>query len=138
MSYGKGFEGSKYVAGRSRKEIASLIRQDIKAGIKSGDLPKGLKCSIRCSGSSIDCDIVGLPAGFPVWNEAVGGGHRCESAWDPKFSELRNKLRALVQAYRYDDSDAMTDYFDTNFYGGYFDLSWKFERSLRDRKSLTA
>lgn len=138
MSYGKGFKGSKYVAGRSRKEIASLIRQDIKAGIKSGEYPKGLKCSIRLSGSSIDCDIVGLPAGFPVWNEEFGGGHRCESMWDPKFSELRNKLRALVQSYRYDNSDAMTDYFDVNFYGGYFDLDYRFEAELRKRKSLTA
>lgn len=136
MSYGKGFKGSKYVAGRPTKEIARFVRQDIKDGIKSGEFPKGLKCSIRyrsfSGGSSIECDVVALPSGFKVYNDEA------LSSYSQEYLELQGKLKALVQAYRYDDSDSMVDYFDVNFYGGYFDLDYRFEAELRKRKSLTA
>jgi hypothetical protein len=154
MAYGRGYEGSKYVQGRSTKEIARLIRQEIKKGISDGTYPKGLKVSVRyksfSGGSSIDCDIVALPKGFRVYSRETSGsmgeagarpedllnspGQYC-SKYSSELAELRGKLKAMVQAYRRDDSDAMVDYFDVNFYGGYFELSWEIEKSLRDNKS---
>jgi hypothetical protein len=149
MAYGRGYEGSKYVQGRSTKEIASLIRQEIKKGIADGTYPKGLKVSVRyksfSGGSSIDCDIVALPKGFRVYSRTIEAGARPEdllnspgqycSNYSSELAELRGKLKAMVQAYRRDDSDAMVDYFDVNFYGGYFELGWEIEKSLRDNKS---
>ena len=44
--------GPKYNAELTRKEIAALIRADLKAAVASGELPKGLKTSVRKSGSS--------------------------------------------------------------------------------------
>lgn len=41
-----------------------------------------------------------------------------EHAWDltPKAREVMSFVKKLANAYNYDDSDAMTDYFHTNFY----------------------
>lgn len=35
---------------------------------------------------------------------------------DRSNNELLDKAREIIQKYRYDNSDTMTDYFDTNFY----------------------
>lgn len=35
---------------------------------------------------------------------------------DRSNPELLNKAREIIKKYRYDNSDIMTDYFDTNFY----------------------
>ena len=45
---------------------------------------------------------------------------KVELPQNPQFTlegeKLLQNLKALANAYRYDDSDAMIDYFDTNFY----------------------
>lgn len=35
---------------------------------------------------------------------------------DRRNNELLDKAREIIHKYRYDNSDPMTDYFDTNFY----------------------
>jgi len=30
--------------------------------------------------------------------------------------KLINKIKSIIESYRYDESNAMVDYFDTNFY----------------------
>ncbi len=35
---------------------------------------------------------------------------------DRSNNELLDKAREIIHKYRYDNSDPMTDYFDTNFY----------------------
>lgn len=35
---------------------------------------------------------------------------------DRSNNELLDKAREIIHKYRYDNSDIMTDYFDTNFY----------------------
>ena len=36
---------------------------------------------------------------------------------NPEFNEVVEKCKAIYNTYNYDDSDSMTDYFDTNYYG---------------------
>jgi hypothetical protein len=56
---------------QSITEIAALIRADIKAALKSGALPAGVKVSVAkgSSGSSINVYVTALPAGFPLLSE---------------------------------------------------------------------
>jgi hypothetical protein len=55
-------------------EIAKLIRNDIKAAVKAGKLPTGIKVSVTTDtysmGSSIRVSVRELPAGYPLHNPA--------------------------------------------------------------------
>jgi len=44
---------------------------------------------------------------------------------------LRDQLRAMINAYNFDGSDSMTDYFHVNFYGG-VDFDWQMEKAARE------
>jgi hypothetical protein len=139
-------EGSKYVATKNLRdtEIAKLIRGDIKAAIAAGDLPKGLKCSVRTSGSSthsaIDITVTAVPAGFLYWTEAflvhdLMHPHVCFDG-DRTTEEAQAIVRKLEQihgAYNFDNSDSQTDYFHVRYYGG-ANFSWKLTGAERDAR----
>ena len=109
----------------STKEIASRVRNEIKTGVKAKTLPKATY-SVRSGHRSIRIEISELPHDFPVLNpERV----RLEAAephvfhpdchyprFTPEAKALVEKVEGFASAYRYDRSDSMTDYFDTNFY----------------------
>ena len=106
-------------------DIAKLIRADIKAAKKRGDLPKSLKTSVRISryagGQSLDVTVKG---GIPVHTEAYlrwyrAGDYRTDTPdrYVPSFKALKAALKAIVEAYNFDGSDLMTDYFNVRFYG---------------------
>src|SRR5687767_7020547 len=65
------FYGAKYDRDLSTTQIAAKYRQDIKAAIKSGEIPAGLKVSVRteyfAGGSAIRASITACPA-FRVVN----------------------------------------------------------------------
>lgn len=118
-------EGSRYQATRHLRatEVAKLIRADIAAAIKAGEIP-AIKASVRCSGSSMH-DSIGLvvtavPAGFQVKAESEqanrDAGQRCP--WlTAEASALLARLDAMREAYNYDASQIEVDHFDTRFYG---------------------
>ena len=109
----------------STKDVARRVRDEIKAGVKAKTLPKA-SYSVRSSHRSIRIEISELPQDFPVLNpERV----RLEAAephvfhpdchyprFTPEAKALVEKVEGFASAYRYDRSDSMTDYFDTNFY----------------------
>jgi len=112
--------GAKYDRSLSTTEIARRFRADVAAEKKAGRLPRELKLSVKTryysGGSSIDVRIKGLPAGFPVRNREVAptaGTLR----FAPELRELKERLQGLLDAYNFDGSDSMTDYFHVNFYG---------------------
>jgi len=121
-----GTEGSKYVATKtmSTTEIAVAFRADVNAAIKAGELPKGLRLSVRTKyfsgGSSITVDITALPSGFRVLSDDyLRNPIRC-APWQSKTEEAKAliaKLEGLLNAYNFDNSDSMTDYFHVRFYG---------------------
>lgn len=42
--------------------------------------------------------------------------HFLENCYTPEITKIMEDVDAFVKSYRYDDSDGMIDYFDTNFY----------------------
>jgi hypothetical protein len=113
--------------GLDTAEIAALIRQDIKEAVKRGQLPKA-KYSVRTDrysmGSSIDVVVSGLP--FPVINPdafivqpgaswVTFDSSRYRSRFTPAAQEVERKLNAIIDAYHWDKSDSMTDYYHERF-----------------------
>jgi hypothetical protein len=67
---GNDFYGSKYTGWRSSAEVAKDYRADVKAAIKAGELPPGLKLSVKSNsytgGQSIDVTVREVGDDFPV------------------------------------------------------------------------
>lgn len=146
--------GAKHDATRelSGAEIAKRIRQDIKEAQARGDLPKGLKTSVRyrsySGGQSIDLRIVALPEGFKVLSEryaryAAENPHDYSPpfSWQdqqsPEYVALEAKLKALHSAYNRDNSDSMVDYFDVRYYG-HVELDWRIRDERRKAEIAAA
>lgn len=122
-----GTKGSKYESGLRTVEIARRIRADIKAAVAEGTLPKA-RYSVRTGGgsvhSSIDVTIGGLPFALFVrdgWTvDAAGNAQWGDRPWwaarSPAAKAVEEQVEAIVNAYRRDDSDLMTDCFNCNFY----------------------
>lgn len=121
-------EGAKYDSSLGVVEIAKRIRADIKAAIAAGTIP-AIKTSVRISrysmGRSIDVTVTEAPFAIinPAYTEAVNAG---SCVWDldgiakytPEALRVLDVIKDIRDAYNYDRSDAMTDYYDTNFGGG--------------------
>lgn len=146
------FQGTKYeaTAKLSLTDVAKLCRADIKAAVKAGTLPQGLKVSVRtdyyAGGASIRVAVTALPAGFPVLNaERVKVDHEDPHTFRPEYhyprytpeaTALLKTLAGIFDAYNFDNSDSMTDYFHTRFGDG----RPKFEHELEevDRAAVLA
>lgn len=119
--------GSNYDRQLDIKEIAKIIRKEIRLRVKTGALPQ-IKASVRidrfAGGQSIDIYI--KETDFPVLNpERVRfeqeNPHSLPPAkldiYTPMGRQVLDTLEALLQSYNFDGSDSMTDYFHVNFYG---------------------
>lgn len=135
-TYGTKYEATK---GLRRVEIAKLIREDLKAAVKAGTLPKA-KYAVRCSrGRGINVEVSQIPfavlsreyftlradhASVPAdkhwsWKVDVNlrDGHRpARERCTEEAHVLQDAVKAIVAAYNYDRSDIQTDYFDVRFY----------------------
>jgi hypothetical protein len=118
--------GSKYEATKtlSRPQVAALIRKDLVAATKAGDLPKGAKYRVTCSrGRGIDVRIT-PPDGVLILNPDYIAENlrnpRGATRDYPRYREAaivwRDRVHLLVNAYNYDDSDPSTEYFNVRFY----------------------
>lgn len=117
--------GDKYDRSLTTTQIAAAFRADVKRETAAGNLPRGLKLSVKTryfsGGSSIDVKLVAVPEGLPVRNPGYDPSWRApESINDPLSPELRAALKllaSLLDAYNFDGSDIQTDYFHVRFYG---------------------
>lgn len=118
--------GAKFKSGRDTKEIAKLIRADIKRAIESGELPK-IKTSVKMDrfsgGSSIDVKVVAVPAGFVRYTREyiianLSHTHDYNTVLTDEASALLKSLERIGKEYHRDNSDSQSDYFDVNFYFG--------------------
>ena len=124
------WQGSKYERGRDLKLVASDLRRDIAAARHDGELPEGLRVSVRISrysmGQSLDLTITGSATNVSnparlAWTAA--NPHACRSKAPPdgqphhsaEIGAAMAKLEELANAYIYDRSDTLTDYFDSAF-----------------------
>jgi hypothetical protein len=126
------FVGKKYNSDLSTKEIAALFRAEVKDLVKKGELPKGLKLSVRyehfAGGTSISVKIKEAPFGIRNPEAVISeskGNYACKKEYFTADAlALVKKLEGLLNAYNFDDSDSMTDYFHVNFDGS-VDYDWE-------------
>lgn len=120
--------GGKYDGKASTTEIAQRFRADVKAAQAAGDLPVGLKLSVRTHlysmGSSINVKVVAVPAGFRILNpDRLAADRAAPHAppghlpiFTPLATGLITILERMLNAYNHDGSDTRTDYFDVKFH----------------------
>lgn len=127
--------GDNYQPRRDTAEIAKLIRRDIKAAVKAGDLPK-VKVSVRTSrysgGSSINVRIRSVEGIQMInadrvrheWLDAHGRHAdacreygRLPVLLSSEAQSVKDTIERIVCSYNYDRSDLHTDYFDKAFAG---------------------
>jgi hypothetical protein len=122
-----------------KKEIAGMMRQDIKRAIKDGRIPNGVKVSVRSDHNSIDLRVTGVPQGMPVHNPdhlvavanhgnnyelradevvaEIGKDPRSIKRYSPAMQSVLGDLSAIHGKYNWDKSDIQSDYFHVNYYG---------------------
>lgn len=104
-----GAKGEKYIGRRPVKEVAVDIRRDLKDAVANGDLPTGLKFSVKSD-----------TRGSNAVRVRVSGTGRTRDESGRLTGEAKavyEKVSSIVNAYNRDNSDMMTDYFDTDYYG---------------------
>jgi hypothetical protein len=140
--------GAKYNKDLGTTQIAALVRQEIKAAVKTGGLPRA-KYSVRSAhfagGSSIDIQI--KSPSFTIMNPKrieletrdsrfQWQTYESEPRYTADASSTLKKIEEILTSYNFDDSDSMTDYFHVNFYGG-VKFDWRDENAERERVVAT-
>lgn len=118
-------------------DIAKRIRQDIKEVLPPGFKPSfiSVKTSKYSMGQSIGITIKKLPDGFPMYEtKAIEDQYGRKSyPLTRDAAALLKTLKAIGNAYRFDNSEPETDYFHTNFY---FNVS--FDSALENEQRALA
>lgn len=154
MAYGERSYGSKYEefhtgpdgehVYRHASEYSAQIRADIKAAVAAGDLPgKPTTYSVTCEnyagGRSIRVVIRDLPNAWVEPNSEEAGRMFLFAPADQKVPSkeavrTERDIKAMLNSYNYDGSDAMTDYYDVNFYG-FVDVETEWAADWRARET---
>jgi hypothetical protein len=141
--------GEKYDNSLDVKDIAKLMRAEVKKSIKAGIIPKGTKVSVRIErysmGQSIDINVKEFPMqAMNMWRVKFMEDypHRCLSdipsehpayeMWTPIAKRTLNELKRIQGLWNHDGSDTMTDYFDVNYYGD-AGFDYRLEYAQRDK-----
>jgi hypothetical protein len=138
MSY-----GSKYDASLSRKDVAALVRKEIRAAIKAGSLPP-VKVSVRVDDSSIDAVVTSVPTSLRLFNPAHLKFYE-EHPYDvpehsiPRYTSeataVLEAVKGMLDAYNYNLSDTQVDYHNVNFCSS-VKFDWKSECARRTAELL--
>jgi|GEM_PF-6768255 len=109
--------------------INKAIRGDIKKAISQGFLPPGIKTTVKKSHREVSILITDVDSEikfhrpefieylrlFEVDQRAFIDKPAIPKKYTPDGFTIMSNIRKIVDQYRYDNSDAMTDYFDFNF-----------------------
>lgn len=156
MAYGERSYGEKYEEFhtgpdgeriyRRASEYSAQIRKDIKEAVKAGILPgKPTTYSVTCESYSGGRSVTVVARDLPgAWvepdSEEAGQFYGYVSPGQKVLSkqalEVNRLLQQMVDVYNYDGSDAMTDYFDVNYYGfarieSEWDADWRAREKAR-------
>lgn len=105
--------------GLSLKEIAVLIRKEIRQYIKDNKLP--IKASVKTEHhTAIQVKLTKVPAEYLNTEydpKATEFGFNRNSQFTEEANRILKDIERIHQQYNYDNSDAMTDYFDVRYYG---------------------
>lgn len=114
------FYGNKYTGFRPAAEVAALIRADLKAAQKAGELPTDVTFSVRArsyaGGQAVDLTIIGRTNAF-IYVEYTDAYDVHRREYSDQARELMGKVEGIHQAYNRNRSDSMVDYFDVMYYG---------------------
>jgi len=116
----KNVKGSKFDKALTTTEIAARIRTDLKYAVKAGELP-AMKYSVRKTDhNAIRVEMTSPPFGvldeLRVLNDAKHKYDDTRPWMSEEAARVLRAVEAVAEAYNYDRSDSMTDYFDVNFY----------------------
>jgi hypothetical protein len=124
------FTGSNYAQTKdmTTTEIAKLVRDGIKQLKKAGELPAGLKVSVKTDyfsgGSAIRVAIKACPGGAinPEFEAAYAARPNAPlfelpPRYTPACQHAIDALRAVLDSFNRDSSDPMSDYFNRRFWG---------------------
>ena len=106
-------QGARYEAtkGLSVKEVAGLIRRDIRAAVASGALPPGTYSVWTRNGVTPAIDI--RASGMPFRVLRPPGSSTCRT---PEATAVASTLREIAGAYNRDRSQPNEDYWDLRFF----------------------
>lgn len=131
--------GSKYTATQDLdiKEIAKLVRADIKVAIAEGVLLAGIKCSVKIDrysmGQSLDVYVTAFPE--QIWtDEFITSNPLVLFEGERMTAIARSTVRVLermVAAYNQTDIDSQSDYHCVRFHGG-AGFHWELEKADRE------
>lgn len=145
--------GEKYLRNTDVKEIAKLMRAEVKNSIKAGTIPKGTKVSITIErysmGQSINMCVTQFNTQFlNAWRvkftedhphkclSEIPSNHPAHELFTPIAKRTLAELNRIHGLWNHDGSDSMTDYFDVNYYGD-ASFSYKIEgvqhRELKEK-----
>lgn len=108
------------------KDIAALLRKELKTRFPE------VKFSITSTYNTIDAYIKASPYERRHIMKDRRTGEPDKYGYFENSDELnavQAYCKALADSWNYDDSDIMTDYFDVNFYGGYFQIPGNYEQT---------
>lgn len=131
-----GWEGKKYQESRNLplKEIAKLVKKEVL--VKHPYINISVKTEHFSGGKSLDVTIIAYPKHFLekklIYPEMSNlpedkiPKHAYSALEDDNARTLIKDIEHIINQYRYDDSDGMIDYYNTNFYS-----SVEFDHNLR-------
>ena len=122
---------------------AAKPQPEIKEAVRTGALPKGVYSVKTRHGRAIDVRISQIPFMVPhrqrVSFDVQHPNMHVNGAVIPLQSAmayaLMDKVESMLNAYKRDNSDTMTDYFDVNFYGN---VGFEWEWVQEQRKAMEA
>jgi len=136
----RNFKGQKFDGTLDVKEIAKLVRQDIKKAIKEKKLPQA-KYSVTIDrysmGQSIRVEISKVESHKLMLNtERVMSDHNSnEYNTLPMYSvegkRVLNTVQDILDDYNRDNSDTMSDYYNVHFYSA-VEFCWAFRDQQRE------
>lgn len=109
-----GWQGDKYEATRDLplKEKAKLIKREIL--VKHPDIKVSVRTEFFSMGCAIRISVKKVPTRVSYLEDHPYGGKTRKLT--TRGRAILESIQAIANQYRYNDSDAMIDYFNTNFY----------------------
>lgn len=114
--------GSKYEQTKDLdiKEIAKLVRQDLKDAVKAGVIPNG-KFGVRidrfAGGQALNVTVQELDiCMYNLTGDEINEKHASRRDVTPEAKAVLKEIEQIISAYNFDKSHVQTDYFHVRFY----------------------
>ena len=123
-----GYTGSKYNPRLTASEVSKLVKQEIQAKYPQAEV--SVSKNRYSGGWSLnveikDCGFNPYEPDYDGWDSKWFEKHPdSKSFLNTKAQTLIEACKAIIAAYNYNHSDAMSDYFDVGFYSSVALIGW--------------